>query len=45
VLTTAIVLETRKGNFPLALALGGALLAAALVINLVILRFRSQRTP
>ena len=30
-LTTAIVLETRKGNFGLALALGGVLLTLALV--------------
>ena len=38
VMTTAIVLETRRGNFPTALALGGVLLALALVLNLVILR-------
>jgi tungstate transport system permease protein len=38
VMTTAIVLETGLGNFPAALALGGVLLALALVFNLVILR-------
>lgn len=38
VLTTAIVLETRKGNFELALALGVALLALALAANAVLLR-------
>jgi tungstate transport system permease protein len=38
VLTTAIVLETRKGNFELALALGGVLLALALAANAVLLR-------
>lgn len=37
VLTTAIVLETRKGNFDMALALGGVLLALSLVINLTVL--------
>jgi tungstate transport system permease protein len=35
VLTTAIVLETRKGNFDLALALGIILLALSFVANLV----------
>jgi tungstate transport system permease protein len=34
VLTTAIVLETSKGQFALALALGGWLLALALLVNL-----------
>jgi tungstate transport system permease protein len=38
VLTTAIVLETRKGNFELALALGGVLLVLALAANAVLLR-------
>ena len=38
VLTTAIVLETRKGNFELALALGGVLMALALASNLMLLR-------
>lgn len=34
VMTTAIVLETRKGNFDLALALGGILLAISFLTNL-----------
>jgi len=38
VLTTAIVLETSKGQFGFALALGGALLALALLVNVLILR-------
>jgi tungstate transport system permease protein len=38
VLTTAIVLETRQGNFALALAIGGVLLALALVANILLLR-------
>jgi tungstate transport system permease protein len=38
VLTTAIVLETRKGNFELALALGGVLLALAFASNYLLLR-------
>jgi len=37
VLTTAIVLETRKGNFELALALGAILLSLAFVVNAVML--------
>ncbi len=45
VLTTAIVLETRKGNFELALALGGVLLTLALLSNMALLRLgrRSAR--
>jgi tungstate transport system permease protein len=38
VLTTAIVLETRKGNFELALALGGVLLGLTFLSNAVLLR-------
>ena len=38
VLTTAIVLETRQGNFALALALGAVLLALALLANALLLR-------
>jgi len=38
VLTTAIVLETRQGNFALALALGGVLLGLALLANTLLLR-------
>jgi len=40
VLTTAIVLETRKGNFELALGLGAILLSLALTTNLLVLRLR-----
>ncbi len=43
VLTTAIVLETRKGNFELALALGGALLALAFFSNLLLVRLSGRR--
>lgn len=35
VLTTSIVLETRKGNFDLAIALGLILIAIAFITNLV----------
>jgi tungstate transport system permease protein len=45
VLTTAIVLETRKGNFELALALGGILLALALAANAILLRLGQRRLP
>lgn len=40
VLSTAIVLETRRGHFGLALALGGALLTLAFVVNAFLLRFQ-----
>jgi len=40
VLTTAIVLETNKGNVALALLLGGVLLTIALVTNLAIVRYQ-----
>jgi tungstate transport system permease protein len=40
VLTTAIVLETRKGDFDLALALGAVLLALAFLANLIMLRLQ-----
>jgi tungstate transport system permease protein len=42
VLTTAIVLETRKGAFALALALGITLLAITFVINLLVLRLQGK---
>ncbi len=42
-LTTALVLETRRGQFSLAMALGMVLLAAALVVNIV-LRYVEHRT-
>jgi tungstate transport system permease protein len=42
VLTTAIVLETRKGDFELAMALGAVLLAITFVINLAMLRLQGR---
>jgi tungstate transport system permease protein len=45
VLTTAIVLETGKGNFGLALLLGAALLVVALAINLIIVRYQWRALP
>ena len=37
VLTTAIILETRKGAFGMAMALGGVLLALSFIINSIVL--------
>lgn len=45
VLTTAIVLETSKGHFGFALALGAGLLVLALGVNLGILRLRHRGRP
>lgn len=42
VLTTAIVLETRQGNFDLALALGAILLAITFIINVLMLRLQGR---
>jgi tungstate transport system permease protein len=42
VMTTAIVLETRKGNFDLALSLGFILLAITFLANLIILRLQGR---
>lgn len=42
VLTTAIVLETGKGDFGLALALGGILLTLALAVNVLVVRLRGR---
>lgn len=42
VLTTAVVLETSRGEFSTALALGAILMALALVVNFVILRTQSR---
>jgi len=42
VLTTAIVLETRKGNFELALALGVILLGLAFLANFLMLRLQGR---
>ena len=43
VLTTAIVLETRRGNFALALALGIVLLSLAFIANLLLYRLGRDR--
>jgi tungstate transport system permease protein len=45
VMTTAIVLETRRGNFGLALALGVVLLVIAFVVNLLLTRTQQGRVP
>lgn len=42
VLTTAIVLETRKGNFDLAIALGIILLSLSFLSNLIMLRLQGS---
>lgn len=42
VLTTAIVLETRKGNFDLAIALGLILLGISFVVNLLMMRLQGK---
>lgn len=42
VLTTAIVLETRKGNFDLAIALGMILLSLSFLSNLAMLRLQGS---
>ncbi len=41
-LTTAIVLETNKGNFDIAIALGAILLSIAFLTNFVILRLQGR---
>lgn len=45
VLTTAIVLETGKGQFALALALGGWLLGLTLLLNLLVVRLQGRPVP
>lgn len=42
VLTTAIVLETRQGNFDLAIALGAILLGISFLTNVVMLRLQGR---
>jgi tungstate transport system permease protein len=44
VLTTAIVLETRKGQFALAIALGIILLLLSLLANLALYRLQQRGT-
>ena len=43
VLTTSIIMETSKGEFQFALALGGILLCLALLVNFLILRLQGNR--
>jgi tungstate transport system permease protein len=43
VLSTAIVLETRRGNFALALALGGVLLSVTFAISVLLIRLRHRK--
>ncbi len=43
VLSTAIVLETRRGSFGLALALGGLLLGLAFTTNALLMKLQAQR--
>jgi tungstate transport system permease protein len=45
VMTTAIVLETRRGNFATAMALGLILLAAAFAVNATLTRLQQGREP
>lgn len=45
VLTTAIVLETSKGHFALALLLGSWLLALSLLVNVVVVRLSARPLP
>ncbi len=42
VLTTAIVLETRRGNFAIAMALGLIVLATAFAVNLILTRLQQK---
>ncbi len=42
VITTAIQLETRRGNFDAALVLGGVLLAVGFVLNSLVLRIQGE---
>jgi tungstate transport system permease protein len=44
-MTTAIVLETRRGNFAIAIALGILLLAVAFTVNLLLTSLQQGRTP
>ena len=44
VMTTAIVLETRRGNFGVAIALGTVLLLLAFAVNLLLMAATSHRT-
>ena len=43
ILSTAIVLETRRGHFGFGLALGGVLLSLAFIVNFVLMRLEAGR--
>jgi len=43
VMTSAIVLETRRGNFSVAIAIGIVLLTIALAVNLLLTLLHSRR--
>lgn len=45
VMTTAIVLETRRGNFATAMAMGLLLLTIAFIVNLLLTRAQQGRAP
>jgi len=45
VLTTATVMETGKGNFEIALALGFILLLLAFIINAVLTQVQQRQRP
>jgi tungstate transport system permease protein len=45
VLTTATVLETSRGNFEKAIALGIVLLLLAFLVNLVLTRIQQRERP
>jgi tungstate transport system permease protein len=42
ILSTAIVLETRRGNFGFGLALGGVLLTIAFIVNFLLMRLEAR---
>jgi tungstate transport system permease protein len=42
ILSTAIVLETRRGNFGFGLALGGVLLTLAFIVNFLLMRLEAR---
>jgi tungstate transport system permease protein len=44
VITTAIVLETRRGNFAIAMALGLVLLAVAFTVNLLLTQLQQRQS-
>jgi len=45
VITTAIVLETRRGNFAIAMALGLVLLGVAFTVNLLLTQLQQKQSP